>query len=170
MPSQSAAAKVQIAREIFGGRTCRIVFAAQSRDGAVAQAGHVLRLVGKKGRITCSDSFKDYVDAHGDGLVAPLVRNLIDDTLVGYDHLDEDRALLKISLGEIIIVEPSTEASATPEVEERIRVLEALQETTNLTQLQGLAAGLPRRTCHLKGAGRAARARSARTTSTMSTA
>jgi hypothetical protein len=116
---------------------CRRVFTAASKRGLIITEGCVLRLIGKDGKIVCYQLFRDYVDANGDdAALAPLLATLKDDILVCYNHLETEQKTLKSSFVDITVVEPSTEASATPEVEAQIRVLEALKKTTQLPQLQ----------------------------------
>jgi hypothetical protein len=138
--TQTLATKLQLATKI---RTlgCRAALAAASHRGSALTEGCALTLIGKPGTSICHLLFSDYVKENGDdAALAPLLEREKSRVLVRYDHLDEkERASVKISLEAITVVEPSTESSATSEVEERIRVLEALQETTTLPQLQGLS-------------------------------
>lgn len=141
--AQSLERKIELARDIQHDG-CRAVFAAASKRGSILTEGCALQLIGKAGKIKCGALISDYFKAHSDdAALAPLLAILKADTLACYVHLDDDeQTSVESSLVEITVVEPSSEASATPADRERIKVLEAVLHTTDVTkcpQLRGLS-------------------------------
>jgi hypothetical protein len=137
---QSLQHKVDLATAIRTS-SCRDVFTATSRDANLAQ-GDALRLIAKEGKILVDHLLGDHFKENGDdAAVAPLLETEKGRILACYDALPVEKASLEISFETVTVVEPSSEATVTLDVEERIKLLLAFKETTTLSQLQDLSRG-----------------------------
>ena len=131
MATQSVGTKLQLGERIRT-QDCRAVLGDNPHKAAI------FTFIGKEGPAQYARLLMTYLDNDASAPLAPLLATEKNRILACYaDPLE--RASLKSSIEQITVVEPSTEAAATPEVEERIAVLEAVKETTKLPQLQGLS-------------------------------
>ena len=62
--TESLETKVQLAKRVAGGESCRVVFIAHNYPGSISQ-GDAVRWIGKRGRIDAPKLFINYYDANG---------------------------------------------------------------------------------------------------------
>ena len=130
MPTESLETKVQLAKRVAGGESCRVVFIAHHYPGSISQ-GDALRWIGKRGRIDAPYLFIDYYDANGaDALLAPLADVLIGDIVSCYAHLKTEQDEIRKALRRITVVEPTFSTKMPQDVKDRIERLEAFRVTT----------------------------------------